>query len=1075
MTAEPDSETPRRNPFPGLRPFGEDDAPWFFGRSEETRSLLDRLSYHRLIAVVGSSGCGKSSLVHASLIPALRAGYDSPNAGEWRIAKMRPGSNPIGSLSEGLLPLAGLPGVAPSKMLDRIDRTLRQGSLGVVKAIRNAREHIPEDAKIVILVDQFEELFTIAARNPDLYSGEIREFVNLLLDSAWTNECAIHVVLTMRSENLGMCARFGDLATAINNGLFLVPKLSNDRVRDVIELPLEEDIEPALVTKLINELNGERDDLPLLQHALMRLWEAREKRDPSSPVSFEDLDAVGDIGETISRQIDDEIFANLDKKERDTVYALFLEITEVGEDSQMNRRPRSFGELLPRVDCDEATLRSLIDAFREERRSFLQPSREECRFIEADTMIDISHESLIRQWDGLNKRARERMQLAEEIDLIGATARDWVKHGRAEDYLESNGLKVERAGQLARARPMDFSQEMRSFIKESDQRLQLERVRKRHLRLAFALGAAIIAAVVVYALFDRAQVRAKAALEVAKAEAKAISEAASAAESKALAEAAEAKAALEVAKAEAKAIAEAAEAKAISEAAAAAEARAIAEAAEARAFAEAEAARAKAVQLEKAALESELARSQSEQGAEIAKMKALLDDERSESAQNRARVTARLAEIRKQVSVLSYESILRLRALPDSSLKIAELHDNQIEIMGLRVPRADLEQLLNSESRKWPVRRFTLLAPPSARTSDTDEEASVSVSAYLHFEFWNRGSLSGSRGDPARAAAGLVKEIVTFRFDESLNPIIHRIDREDPSPSELLTVLDERRSGLIGEDSPPREEIAINLFWRHEIDTAAGRSHDRLHPIYAVIEAPRVETPSSEWPVILGATVFDRPVRNDGIPGGALSGETDTPPQWIRLEISVSNGSTPKINSIRESVQDGISTIPVLHKPPWPTTAGEIEEWLHAYRLLQTVEDWRRGSDTADDPNVVALAFAELYLLCGNPFPIREQIDFFSEQVPPRRYYGRQNRKFFEIAEDLASYKQSRQGRKFWIADPPPRVAESSGDEWTVDVSFRFVSEAEFENDPPETVTVRISVRLEPDSWPYISEIGPAP
>ncbi len=149
------------NPFPGLRPFETDEYRLFFGREGQSDELLARLQRSRFLAVVGTSGSGKSSLIRAGLLPALRGGLMAGAGSGWRIAVMRPGGDPIGNLAsefakENVLMQAGA-GLPPSEAEAVIDATLRTGSLGVVDVARQAR--LAEHEKLLIVVDQFEELF----------------------------------------------------------------------------------------------------------------------------------------------------------------------------------------------------------------------------------------------------------------------------------------------------------------------------------------------------------------------------------------------------------------------------------------------------------------------------------------------------------------------------------------------------------------------------------------------------------------------------------------------------------------------------------------------------------------------------------------------------------------------------------------------------------------------------------------------------------------------------------------------------------------------------------------------------
>lgn len=160
------------HPFPGLRPFDELDSDWFFGRSSEINELLKRLRRVRFVAIVGPSGCGKSSLIKAGVQPSIRDGYlDS----SWLIATFRPGEQPLDNLANAVSSAMSVDSERTRKLLDT-------GSLGLVQAIQS-RQLTPH-SKLLVLVDQFEELFQFAQRHGDQSQEEVKAFLKLLLTAA---------------------------------------------------------------------------------------------------------------------------------------------------------------------------------------------------------------------------------------------------------------------------------------------------------------------------------------------------------------------------------------------------------------------------------------------------------------------------------------------------------------------------------------------------------------------------------------------------------------------------------------------------------------------------------------------------------------------------------------------------------------------------------------------------------------------------------------------------------------------------------------------------------------------------
>jgi hypothetical protein len=190
------------DPFPGLRPFEAGEEIIFRGRQQHTDELLRRLATHRFLAVVGTSGSGKSSLVRAGLRPALDRGYLAGATSRWRIAIMRPGMAPIENLANALRHPEALGGADEAKL----GSTLRSSRLGLVETVRDAG--LAPGESLLVVADQFEEIFRYQRRMVETDGGgDAALFVNLLLTGAARPDAPIYVVLTMRSDFLGDCAQ----------------------------------------------------------------------------------------------------------------------------------------------------------------------------------------------------------------------------------------------------------------------------------------------------------------------------------------------------------------------------------------------------------------------------------------------------------------------------------------------------------------------------------------------------------------------------------------------------------------------------------------------------------------------------------------------------------------------------------------------------------------------------------------------------------------------------------------------------------------------------------------------------
>jgi tetratricopeptide (TPR) repeat protein len=416
-----------RNPFPGLRPFETDEYRLFFGREGQSDALLTRLQRSRFLAVVGTSGSGKSSLIRAGLMPALLGGMMEGAGAGWRIAVMRPGGDPIGNLAAELVKKEVLAEAGAGLREDEaeaiIDATLRSSSLGILNVAYQGR--LGEHEKLLIVVDQFEELFRFsAARDVSTGGDEAAAFVKLLLEAAQQRELSIYVVLTMRSDFLGDCAQFQGLPEAINDGQYLIPRMTRDERRFAVTGPVgvtRGKISEPLVNRLLNDVGDQPDQLPILQHALMRTWEYwRTMRRNGEPIGIEHYEAIGTMSEALSRHADEAFNELPNYRSRQVAEILFKSLSERGLDNREIRHPTRLAALCEIAGASMEEVIPVIDIFREGGRSFLMPPVG--TVLQPDTVIDISHESLIRNWQRLKDWVNEEAQSARIYRRLAETS-----------------------------------------------------------------------------------------------------------------------------------------------------------------------------------------------------------------------------------------------------------------------------------------------------------------------------------------------------------------------------------------------------------------------------------------------------------------------------------------------------------------------------------------------------------------------------------------------------------------------------------------------------------------------------
>ncbi|MDH4136203.1 MAG: TIR domain-containing protein [Anaerolineae bacterium] len=437
-------------PYRGLQVFEEEHAPFFFGREAATEWLVNDLRRSRFLAVISPSGSGKSSLVRAGLVPALRRG-DLPGSEAWPLCVFRPGHRPLESLAVALIRLVGLSDdpTALSRLMDALAADQRQLHLTTRLALADA----PADRTIALVVDQFEELFTLCR------DEEQREpFIdNLLCASAIEGGRAV-VVLTMRADFYGKCATYPDLAARITDHQMLVSPMVEEELRQAIERPAQLvglEFEGGLVEALLRDVQAEPGALPLLQHALLELWERRERH----RLTFAAYREIGGIQGAIAHRAE-AIYADFDAVQQAITRRIMLRLVAPGEGTEDTRRRAQKSELLPtgeQAEATEAVIQTLADA------RLVTTARD---MATGEEQVDVSHEALIRGWPRLREWIDEdRAELRTHRRLTEA-ANEWSSKDQDESYLY-RGARLAEAEDWAETHADDLNPLERKFLESS--------------------------------------------------------------------------------------------------------------------------------------------------------------------------------------------------------------------------------------------------------------------------------------------------------------------------------------------------------------------------------------------------------------------------------------------------------------------------------------------------------------------------------------------------------------------------------------------------------------------------------
>ena len=444
------------DPYPGLRSHRFDERDIFFGRDDYIQQLIDKLEETHFTVIVGDSGCGKSSLIRAGLIPAL------VDFGIWHVVSFRPLNAPFQNAADALLDNFDEDRECPTLKSEYLNYRSLNSVNEAQKRLRKELRATPEslcnlvsslisnhvlspDRKLLIIVDQFEEIF-----RRDAQKEEVGEFVAWLLKTA---ECPeVYVVISMRHEYIGACInRYPELYPFFTTKEpVLVPPLTAEQLKETIELPAKVrhgEVEPELVEKLLQVNIPDR--LSLLQHALMQMWDQVAEED-TKLLTLELYDEFsGNLGDILENSAE-QAYENLGEM-RGVAEILFRRLTQKDDKGSYTRTAVTLEELIDLTGKAKATLQQVIDTFRSHRYRFLTPEIELKPTLESSDIIDITHESLIRQWKRLRKWADEEYDLFKDYEHLDESITYW-KHGEGElsvgATLKTNEAWYERLDKL---------------------------------------------------------------------------------------------------------------------------------------------------------------------------------------------------------------------------------------------------------------------------------------------------------------------------------------------------------------------------------------------------------------------------------------------------------------------------------------------------------------------------------------------------------------------------------------------------------------------------------------------------
>ncbi|MEU4211779.1 helix-turn-helix domain-containing protein [Streptomyces sp. NPDC026206] len=443
-------------PYRGLAAFGVTEAGWFFGRERATAALVHRLT-ERLdgsgpTAVVAASGTGKSSLLQAGLVPALRRGVlPVSGSSRWPVVTMRPGDRPVEAL---LTEVARVCGAGPGHLRRALDHGPGAFAEAVHEALNCAgptggdRQGRGEPVRLVLVVDQFEEVFTLCAdaREQAWFVRAVHALAAGPAFAGGQDGCAALVVLGMRADFYGRCLAFPELAAALRDGQLPLEPMRAEEIREAVVRPARAvglDLEPGLVELILRDLGaGDRGEehcdgygpgvLPLLSHALLATWQRRR----GGALTVEGYQEAGGIAGAVAATAE-RAYARLSPVRQEAARSVLLGLVRVDEDGRATRGRVAREQLPGQAGAEPGAALEVVEEF----------ARARLLTVDADE-VTLAHEAVLHAWPRLCGWIETHAATLHARQQLCAAARQWDAEGR-DPALLPRGSRLAAARDLA--------------------------------------------------------------------------------------------------------------------------------------------------------------------------------------------------------------------------------------------------------------------------------------------------------------------------------------------------------------------------------------------------------------------------------------------------------------------------------------------------------------------------------------------------------------------------------------------------------------------------------------------------
>lgn len=557
----------RKSPYPGLRPFAEEEAIFFRGREDHVYQIIKSLEEKRFVMITGASGDGKSSIVYAGLVPKAKAGFFKSRFNNWKVCDFRPEKSPFENMCKQ---------VSESLKLDfdYVKKELSFGFSSLIKLYKESELFFEENdadfqglsaeervlkkrsgANLLLIVDQFEEFFTnsenLVNGNPNDKSHLVANLLSNTIRLAKELDLPIYVVFTMRSDYIGNCASLRGIPELIGYSQYFIPRLNREEIADVIRDPADlngDAIQNRLVDHLINSTTEGSDQLPIIQHCMNRIWRTADGNDldlyhlamcqglkvtdlPKEQQDIPELKAISDqksektLNNVINAHATDLFDLSIknylkkypeSKEEEVKENLVFLMKSMAKMDNGKGVRYKCvFGELVSNLKypMNLEQVNSLVFLFRKEGNDLLAPYSNQIPILAESDPIEISHESLIRNWVPLKDWAVHDTQDYQTFQDLRAQSDKWEENDRSKYYLLGIGpldyfekwfertdptvfwiMKYEQHSvndANIRVSISEMLERIKEFIQESRKAINAARVAKRRRRMALLIAASL--------------------------------------------------------------------------------------------------------------------------------------------------------------------------------------------------------------------------------------------------------------------------------------------------------------------------------------------------------------------------------------------------------------------------------------------------------------------------------------------------------------------------------------------------------------------------------------------------------